>query len=157
MRVWPVCVMLFYSRGVRCWAAAAIFKKCWRYGTGRSGRKPLSGSFTCRVARCARYRAGILLDFNLVMIKRCWPTRYRRNLPDGVLCPRQNRVAVAPVISSWRGPTRQRIITKLSQQSTITQRLTAGGGIKLPAIKRMECFDISRYTMGANGRITVCC
>ncbi|MGC7981151.1 excinuclease ABC subunit UvrC, partial [Salmonella enterica] len=39
------------------------------------------------------------------------------------------------------------LITKLSQQSTITQRLTALAAVlKLPAIKRMECFDIS-HTM----------
>ncbi|MCV9880601.1 excinuclease ABC subunit UvrC [Brenneria izbisi] len=40
------------------------------------------------------------------------------------------------------------LVTKLSQQSTIHQRLTALANIlHLPAIKRMECFDIS-HTMG---------
>lgn len=40
------------------------------------------------------------------------------------------------------------LVTKLSQQSTIHQRLTALANVlQLPAIKRMECFDIS-HTMG---------
>ena len=40
------------------------------------------------------------------------------------------------------------LVTKLSQQSTITQRLKALATVlKLPEIKRMECFDIS-HTMG---------
>ncbi|TCV06950.1 excinuclease ABC subunit C [Samsonia erythrinae] len=40
------------------------------------------------------------------------------------------------------------LVTKLSQQSTIHQRLTALADVlKLPEIQRMECFDIS-HTMG---------
>ncbi|MBW5567500.1 excinuclease ABC subunit UvrC [Klebsiella pneumoniae] len=40
------------------------------------------------------------------------------------------------------------LTTKLSQQSTIHQRLQALAGVlELPAVKRMECFDIS-HTMG---------
>ncbi|PKH24217.1 excinuclease ABC subunit C [Enterobacterales bacterium CwR94] len=40
------------------------------------------------------------------------------------------------------------LVTKLSQQSTIHQRLTAlAEALSLPGIKRMECFDIS-HTMG---------
>lgn len=40
------------------------------------------------------------------------------------------------------------LVTKLSQQSTIHQRLTALANVlQLPEIKRMECFDIS-HTMG---------
>ncbi|HAI50566.1 MAG TPA: excinuclease ABC subunit C, partial [Enterobacteriaceae bacterium] len=40
------------------------------------------------------------------------------------------------------------LVTRLSQQSTISQRLTAlAATLKLPEIKRMECFDIS-HTMG---------
>ena len=40
------------------------------------------------------------------------------------------------------------LTTKLSQQSTIHQRLQALASVlELPAVKRMECFDIS-HTMG---------
>ncbi|MGS9059178.1 excinuclease ABC subunit UvrC, partial [Salmonella enterica subsp. enterica serovar Infantis] len=36
------------------------------------------------------------------------------------------------------------LLPKLAQQSTITQRLTARAAVlKLPAIKRMECVDLS--------------
>ncbi len=42
---------------VRCWAAAAIFQKYLVVRNWAKWWKPLSGSFTCRVARCARYRA----------------------------------------------------------------------------------------------------
>jgi excinuclease ABC subunit C len=39
------------------------------------------------------------------------------------------------------------LTTKLSQQSTVNQRLTALATLLLPEVKRMECFDIS-HTMG---------
>ncbi len=82
------------------------------------------------------------------MIKRCWPIRCR-NLPDGVIHvqtkPRGDR---ARYLKLARTNAATALITKLSQQSTITQRLTALAAVlKLPAIKRMECFDIS-HTMG---------
>lgn len=56
MRVWPVCMCCLFAR-VRCWAAAAIFQKYLAVRNWAKWWKPLSGSFTCRVARCARYRA----------------------------------------------------------------------------------------------------
>lgn len=51
------CVHVLFIRQVRCWAAAAIFQKYLVVRNWAKWWKPLSGSFTCRVARCARYRA----------------------------------------------------------------------------------------------------
>ena len=49
------------------------------------------------------------------------------------------------------------LTTKLSQQSTIHQRLQALASVlELPAVKRMECFDIS-HTMGEQTVASVWC
>ncbi len=48
------------------------------------------------------------------------------------------------------------LTSKLSQQSTVHQRLTALASVlKLPEVKRMECFDIS-HTMGGTNRRFLC-
>lgn len=49
------------------------------------------------------------------------------------------------------------LTSKLSQQSTVHQRLTALASVlKLPEVKRMECFDIS-HTMGNKPSLPVWC
>lgn len=56
MPVWPVYMCCLFARG-KCWAAAVIFQKCLAVRNWEKWWKPLSGSFTCRGARCVRYQA----------------------------------------------------------------------------------------------------
>ncbi|XPE23570.1 hypothetical protein ACNKHM_24395 [Shigella sonnei] len=59
-----------------------------------------------------------------------------------------NLVAIARYLKLARTNAATALTSKLSQQSTVHQRLTALASVlKLPEVKRMECFDIS-HTMG---------
>lgn len=51
------CVHVLFIRQGKCWAAAVIFQKCLAVRNWEKWWKPLSGSFTCRGARCVRYQA----------------------------------------------------------------------------------------------------
>ncbi len=68
--------------------------------------------------------------------------------------PRGDRARYLKAGADQRG---NGVLQNFSQQSTITQRLTAlAAALKLPAIKRMECFDIN-HTMGSKRSHPVCC
>lgn len=146
MRVWPVCMCCLFA-GVRCWAAAAIFQK---YGGTELGEvvETFVGQFYLQGSQMRTLPGEILLDFNL---------SDKTLLADSLseLAGRRIHVQTKPrgdrarYLKLARTNAATALITKLSQQSTITQRLTALAAVlKLPAIKRMECFDIS-HTMGS--------
>lgn len=64
------------------------------------------GQFYLQGSQMRTLPGEILLDFNLS--DKTLLADSLSDLPDGVFMSRQNRAAIAPVISSWRGPTRQR-------------------------------------------------
>jgi excinuclease ABC subunit C len=142
---WPACTCCLFARA-KCSAAAAISRKCLAVPSWVKWWKPLSASSICREPD-AHAASEILLDFNL---------DDKTLLADSLseLAGRRVNVQTKPrgdrarYLKLARTNAATALTTKLSQQSTVSQRLTALATLlKLPEVKRMECFDIS-HTMG---------
>lgn len=99
------CVHVLFIRGVRCWAAAAIFKSTGGTELGEVV-ETFVGQFYLQGSQMRTLPGEILLDFNLS--DKTLLADSLSELAGRRIHVRQNRVAIAPVISSWRGPTRQR-------------------------------------------------
>ncbi len=141
------CVHVLFIRQGKVLGSRSYFRKCRAAPSWERSWRPLSASSTCRAAKCARCRGEILLDFNL---------GDKTLLADSLseLAGRRINVQTKPrgdrarYLKLARTNAATALTTKLSQQSTIHQRLQALASVlELPAVKRMECFDIS-HTMG---------
>ncbi|MFO6426787.1 hypothetical protein ACLBOM_16580 [Escherichia coli] len=106
------------------------------------------GQFYLQGSQMRTLPGEILLDL-ILAIKRCSPIPFQnwrhQRLISAETKPRGDR---ARYLKLARTNAATALTSKLSQQSTVHQRLTALASVlKLPEVKRMECFDIS-HTMG---------
>ncbi len=139
--------VLFLSVRAKCWAAEATSRKCRAAPSWERSWRPLSASSTCRAAKCARCRGRFCSTLTLG-IRRCWPDSLSELAGRRINVQTKPRGDRARYLKLARTNAATALTTKLSQQSTIHQRLQALAGVlELPAVKRMECFDIS-HTMG---------
>ncbi len=137
MRVWLVSTYCSFVRA-KCSAAAAISRKCG--GTELSEVvETFVGQFYLQGSQMRTLPGEILLDFNL---------SDKTLLADSLseLAGRKINVQTKPrgdrarYLKLARTNAATALTSKLSQQSTVHQRLTALASVlKLPEVKRMEC------------------
>ncbi|MGU0160479.1 hypothetical protein ACVXHB_09020 [Escherichia coli] len=140
------CVHVLFIRQGKVLGSRSYFPKVPGDGTERGGRTCV-GQFYLQGSQMRTLPGEILLDFNL---------SDKTLLADSLseLAGRKINVQTKPrgdrarYLKLARTNAATALTSKLSQQSTVHQRLTALASVlKLPEVKRMECFDIS-HTMG---------